>query len=74
MATAVSIYRSASTGLHPATYRTRLSGSSDDLSVLIALAPELANTSYRNPLIDYACAGPELPSGLVATAHRTRKN
>ncbi|GAA4112684.1 hypothetical protein ACWC9H_08905 [Streptomyces sp. NPDC001251] len=42
--------------------------------MLIALAPELANTSYRNPLIDYACAGPELPSELVATAHRTRKN
>ncbi|RAJ70647.1 hypothetical protein K377_07871 [Streptomyces sp. PsTaAH-137] len=57
-----------------AAYRTRLSGSSDDLSALIALAPELANTSYRNLLIDYACAGPKLPRRLVAKARRIRKN
>ncbi|MFB7113462.1 tetratricopeptide repeat protein [Streptomyces sp. NPDC056291] len=57
-----------------AAYRARLSGSSDDLRALIALAPELANTSYRNLLIDYACAGPKLPRRLVAKAHRIRKN
>ncbi|WP_408052147.1 tetratricopeptide repeat protein [Streptomyces sp. HO565] len=57
-----------------AAYRTRLSGSSDDLKALIALAPELANTTYRNLLIDYACAGPKLPRSLVAEAHRIRKN
>ncbi|MER6848820.1 tetratricopeptide repeat protein [Streptomyces flaveolus] len=56
-----------------AAYRTRLSGSSDDLKALIALAPELANTTYRNLLIDYACAGPKLPRSLVAEAHRMRK-
>ncbi|ROQ36463.1 tetratricopeptide repeat protein [Streptomyces sp. PanSC19] len=56
-----------------AAYRTRLAGSSDDLRALIALAPELANTAYRNLLIDYACAGPELPRGLVAEAHRIRE-
>jgi tetratricopeptide (TPR) repeat protein len=57
-----------------AAYRTRVSGSSDDLRALIALAPELANTTYRNLLIDYACAGPKLPRRLVAKAHRIRKN
>jgi tetratricopeptide (TPR) repeat protein len=57
-----------------AAYRTRLSGSSDDLRALIVLAPELANTSYRDLLIDYACAGPELPRRLVAEARRIRKN
>ncbi|MFH9043500.1 tetratricopeptide repeat protein [Streptomyces sp. NPDC017966] len=57
-----------------AAYRTRLSGSSDGLRALIALAPELANTAYRNLLIDYACAGPKLPRRLVAKAHRIRKN
>ncbi|MFI8916576.1 tetratricopeptide repeat protein [Streptomyces sp. NPDC053513] len=56
-----------------AAYRTRLAGSSGDLRALIALAPELANTAYRNLLIDYACAGPELPRGLVAEAHRIRE-
>ncbi|MDQ0758203.1 hypothetical protein QF027_000838 [Streptomyces canus] len=54
--------------------RTRLAGSSDDLRALITLAPDLANTTYRNPLIDYACAGPKLPRRLVAKAHRIRKN
>jgi tetratricopeptide (TPR) repeat protein len=57
-----------------AAYRARLSGSSDDLRALIALAPELANTAYRNLLIDHACAGPNLPHRLVAEAHRIRKN
>ncbi|MEV4947884.1 tetratricopeptide repeat protein [Streptomyces sp. NPDC053755] len=55
-----------------AAYRTRLTGSSDDLRALIALAPELANTTYRNQLIDHACAGPTLPPELVAEAHRIR--
>ncbi|MEW1873291.1 tetratricopeptide repeat protein [Streptomyces caelestis] len=55
-----------------AAYRTRLSGSSDDLKALIALTPELSNTTYRNLLIDYACAGPKLPRRLVAKAHRIR--
>ncbi|WP_436998333.1 tetratricopeptide repeat protein [Streptomyces sp. enrichment culture] len=53
-----------------AAYRTRLAGSSDDLRALITLAPEIANTTYRNLLIDYACAGPKLPRRLVAKAQR----
>ncbi|MFE0700122.1 tetratricopeptide repeat protein [Streptomyces sp. NPDC058872] len=53
-----------------AAYRARLSGSSDDLRALIGLAPELVNASYRNLLIDYACAGPGLPRSLVAEARR----
>ncbi|MGW7358299.1 tetratricopeptide repeat protein [Streptomyces sp. NPDC054802] len=57
-----------------AAYLTRVSCSSDDLRALIALAPELANTTYRNLLIDYACAGPKLPRRLVAKAHRIREN
>ncbi|MEU4096150.1 tetratricopeptide repeat protein [Streptomyces sp. NPDC026673] len=57
-----------------AAYRTRLSGSSDDLRALIALAPGLANTSYRDLLIDYACAGPGLPPSLVATARSIGTN
>jgi tetratricopeptide (TPR) repeat protein len=57
-----------------AAYRTRLSGSSDDLRALIALAPELADTTYRNLLIDYACAGPKLPRRLVAKARRIRED
>ncbi|MDG9715370.1 tetratricopeptide repeat protein [Streptomyces sp. DH24] len=56
-----------------AAYRTRLSGSSDDLRALITLAPELANTTYRDLLIDYACAGPTLPRRLVAKARRIRE-
>ncbi|WP_431952265.1 tetratricopeptide repeat protein [Actinacidiphila sp. bgisy167] len=51
-----------------AAYRTRLAGSADDLRDLIALAPKLANTSYRDLLIDCACAGPGLPPSLVAEA------
>lgn len=57
-----------------AAYRTRLAGSSDDLRALITLAPKIANATYRNLLIDYACAGPKLPRTLVAEAHRIRKN
>lgn len=57
-----------------AAYRTRLTGSSDDLKALIALAPELPHIAYRNLLIDYACAGPKLPRRLVAKAHRIRKH
>ncbi|MFD3813681.1 tetratricopeptide repeat protein [Streptomyces rubiginosohelvolus] len=57
-----------------AAYRTRLTGSADDLKDLITLAPELADTAYRNLLIDYACAGPQLPPGLVAEAHRIRRS
>ncbi|MEU0036053.1 tetratricopeptide repeat protein [Streptomyces sp. NPDC006333] len=52
-------------------YRTRLSGSSDDLRALVVLAPELANVSYRKLLVGYACAGPGLPRELVAEARRT---
>jgi tetratricopeptide (TPR) repeat protein len=57
-----------------AAYRARLFGSPGDLKALISLAPELGNTTYRNLLIDYACAGPKLPQGLVAEAHRIRMN
>ncbi|MGW9245041.1 tetratricopeptide repeat protein [Streptomyces badius] len=57
-----------------AAYRTRLVGSADDLTALIALAPSLADTAYRNLLIDYACAGPQLPPGLVAEAHRIQES
>ncbi|WP_223280914.1 tetratricopeptide repeat protein [Streptomyces antnestii] len=53
-----------------AAYRASLTSSSDDLQALIALAPELANTSYRDLLINYACAGPGLPRSLVAEARR----
>ncbi|MFJ3799590.1 tetratricopeptide repeat protein [Streptomyces sp. NPDC090088] len=53
-----------------AAYRTRLSGSSGDLNALIDLAPELGSTPYRNLLIDYACAGPDLPRELVEKARR----
>ncbi|MFF7211907.1 tetratricopeptide repeat protein [Streptomyces sp. NPDC008238] len=56
-----------------AAYRTRLTGSSDDLRALIALAPRLANTAYRNLLIDCACARPELPRTLVAEARGMRE-
>lgn len=55
-----------------AAYRTRLSGSSDDLRALAALAPELTNTPYRDLLIDHACAGPGLPPDLVAEVRAIR--
>lgn len=57
-----------------AAYRTRLSGSPDDLRALIAVAPDLANTSYRDLLIDCACAGPGLPPSLVAEARSISAN
>ncbi|WP_405819380.1 tetratricopeptide repeat protein [Streptomyces sp. NBC_01390] len=57
-----------------AAYRTRLSGSSDDLRALIDLAPQVANTSYRDLLIDYACAGPGLPQRLVTKARSISEN
>ncbi|MFD7427151.1 tetratricopeptide repeat protein [Streptomyces sp. NPDC059818] len=57
-----------------AAYRTRLSGSPDDLLALISLAPQLENTTYRNLLIDYACAGPKLPENIVAKARSIREN
>lgn len=53
-----------------AAYRTRLSGSSDDLRNLIALAPQLSNAPYRNLLVGYACEGPGLPPGLIVEARR----
>ncbi|MER5274228.1 tetratricopeptide repeat protein [Streptomyces sp. NPDC002809] len=55
-----------------AAYRTRLSGSPEDLRALVVLAPEIPNTSYRDLLIDYACAGPGLPQDLVAEVRRIR--
>ncbi|WP_307669201.1 tetratricopeptide repeat protein [Streptomyces sp. V2I9] len=57
-----------------AAYRTRLTGSPEDLKALIALAPDLTNTTYRNQLIDHACAGPKLPGLLVARARDLRTN
>ncbi|WP_327269907.1 tetratricopeptide repeat protein [Streptomyces sp. NBC_01218] len=55
-----------------AAYRARLTGSSDELTALITLAPQLVDTTYRNLLIDHACAGPGLPPDLVAGARRVR--
>ncbi|CAG7640495.1 hypothetical protein [Actinacidiphila bryophytorum] len=53
-----------------AAYRARLTGASADLRDLIALAPQLTNTAYRELLIGYACEGVGLSSGLVAEARR----
>lgn len=47
-------------------------GSPADLGELIELAPGLPNDSYRDLLIDHACAGPGLPAELVAAARRLR--
>ncbi|MFF9021953.1 tetratricopeptide repeat protein [Streptomyces eurythermus] len=55
-----------------AAYRARLTGSLTDLSELIELAREMPNGSYRNLLIDHACAGPALPAELVAEARHIR--
>ncbi|CAL9667578.1 hypothetical protein SUDANB178_07267 [Streptomyces sp. enrichment culture] len=55
-----------------AAYRARLTGSVADLSELIELAREMPNDSYRNLLIDHACAGPALPAELVAEARHIR--
>ncbi|MFF7886252.1 tetratricopeptide repeat protein [Streptomyces sp. NPDC020794] len=57
-----------------AAYRARLTGSAAELSELIELAPNLPNDSYRNLLIDHACAGPALPSELVAAARHIRNS
>ncbi|WP_334314302.1 tetratricopeptide repeat protein [Streptomyces gilvifuscus] len=57
-----------------AAYRARLTGSRADLSELIELAPNLPNDSYRDLLIDHACAGPALPAELVAAARRIQHN
>ncbi|MEU6878868.1 tetratricopeptide repeat protein [Streptomyces sp. NPDC046712] len=58
-----------------AAYRARLTGSSADLSELIELAPNLPNgPSYRDLLIDHACAGPALPAELVAAARRIQNS
>ncbi|MGW2238499.1 tetratricopeptide repeat protein [Streptomyces sp. NPDC001759] len=57
-----------------AAYRARLTGSCADLSELIELAPNLPNNSYRDLLIDHACAGPALPAELVAAARRIQHN
>lgn len=53
-----------------AAYHARLTGSPDDLRELIELAPHLPNDSYRGLLIDHACAGPALPSELIAEVRR----
>lgn len=55
-----------------AAYRARLTGSPDALNELIELAPDLPKDSYRDLLIDHACAGPALPAGLVAAARRVQ--
>ncbi|MFG2429111.1 hypothetical protein [Streptomyces sp. NPDC048590] len=55
-----------------AAYRTRLSGSPDDLMALITVAPELTNPAYRDLLIGYACVGPGLPEELVTRARGLR--
>ncbi|MDQ0992652.1 tetratricopeptide repeat protein [Streptomyces sp. V3I7] len=55
-----------------AAYRARLTGSPAALSELIDLAPHLPNDSYRDLLIDHACAGPALPAELVDAARRIR--
>lgn len=53
-----------------AAYRTRITGSPDDLRELIGLAPHLPNGPYRGLLIDRACSGPALPAELIAEARR----
>ncbi|MGV9886948.1 tetratricopeptide repeat protein [Streptomyces sp. NPDC003395] len=57
-----------------AAYRARLTGSRADLSQLIELAPDMPNDSYRDLLIDHACAGPALPAELVAEARRIQNS
>ncbi|MFD8033021.1 tetratricopeptide repeat protein [Streptomyces sp. NPDC059717] len=57
-----------------AAYRARLTGSPADLNELIELAPHLPNGSYRDLLIDHACAGPALPAELVAEARRIQNS
>ncbi|MER6345183.1 tetratricopeptide repeat protein [Streptomyces sp. NPDC001595] len=55
-----------------AAYRARLTGSPAELSELVELAPNLPNDSYRDLLLDVACAGPALPAELVDAARRIR--
>ncbi|MFB6778331.1 tetratricopeptide repeat protein [Streptomyces sp. NPDC056352] len=57
-----------------AAYRARLTGSPDGLRELIELAPHLPNDSYRGLLIDLACAGPALPTELIAEARRLQNS
>ncbi|WP_416974503.1 tetratricopeptide repeat protein [Streptomyces sp. 4F14] len=57
-----------------AAYRTRLTGSPAALAEFLELAPNLPNISYRNTLIDHACAAHSLPADLIATARRIRNN
>lgn len=47
-------------------YRARLTGSPDDVRELIELFPQMSPDSYRDLLIDFACAGPDLPLELIA--------
>lgn len=54
-----------------ASYRARYTGSPDDLRELIGLIPQLPEDSYRDLLIDVACAGPGLPAELILEARRT---
>jgi len=56
-----------------AAYRTRLSGSADDLRALITMAPQVPNPGYRDFLIDHACAAEGLPRELVAEARRATR-
>lgn len=56
-----------------AAYRARLTGSTAALSELIDLAQNLPHDSYPNLLIDHACAGPGLPTPLVAAARRIQQ-
>lgn len=51
-----------------AAYGARLTGSADDLSELVELAPELQNASYRGFLVRVACGGDGLPDELLAEA------
>jgi tetratricopeptide (TPR) repeat protein len=57
-----------------AAYRARLTGSPDALRELIELTPDLPGDSYRDLLIDHACAGPALPAELIAEARRFRNS
>lgn len=51
-------------------YRARLTGSPDHLRELIALVVRLPRSSYRDQLLEVACAGPGLPADLISEAHR----
>ncbi len=51
-----------------AAYRTRLSGSADDLAALVELAPEIEDPSYLQHLIGVAVQNPDLPAKAVQKA------